>query len=179
MRIACPHCSAVYAVPDAALAGAPRLFRCARCAFQWMPPTPVPPPARASRPAALPAPRDAAAGDAAPLAVMEIPPRPAMPPRLERSAPLLEDNRSARPRLLGPAPLGVAAFGMTPLDVDARGAGTGDTGTRSLGTVAGIVGWALTVAVVVAAIALFLLRQPQIETLWPPSQRLYAVLGLH
>ena len=31
MRIECPSCQAVYEVPDALLAGGPRMVRCARC----------------------------------------------------------------------------------------------------------------------------------------------------
>lgn len=178
MRIACPHCAAVYTVPDEVLAGEPRMFRCARCAFQWVPPALGP----------APVPRAAPAIGSSPLAVVEIPPRPALPAlsRLEADAPAATDGRPRRVRLLSPAPLGApvgaASFGVLPFDGDPRGSqatGAGGISARTLGTVAGIVGWALTVALVIAAIVLLVLRQPQIEALWPPSQRLYALLGMH
>ncbi len=37
MRVVCPSCGAVYAVPDSALASR-RLMRCARCAHEFTPP---------------------------------------------------------------------------------------------------------------------------------------------
>lgn len=96
---------------------------------------------------------------------MEIPPRPAttrQPLRLEIGPPLVEDSRSGRPRPFGARALGAGLFG-----------------DRPLGIVAGIVGWVLTAAVLTTVVTLVLLRQPQIEALWPPSQRLYGLLGLH
>ncbi len=97
--------------------------------------------------------------DAPPVAVMDIPPRPAAARsqlRMEVGPPLVDDGRLGGARVFG-----AEAFGG-----------------RSIGAVAGIVGWVLTVAALTAVVLLLLLRQPQIEALWPPSQRLYALLGL-
>lgn len=172
MRIVCPQCAAVYNVPDEVLARPPRLFRCARCTHQWTPPStaspavepspdPLPPPA-----AAVPrAPPRVAGPAAAPAAVLEIPPRPQ--PQLALGAPLVEDGR----------PGGVRAFGIDP--VGTRPVGSRRFGVTSAGAVAGIVGWVLTAAILAIAVAVVLLRRPEIEALWPSSQRLYAMLGLH
>ena len=104
-----------------------------------------------------------------PAALIEIPPQP----RLEIGPPLVEDSRPGRARPLGAALFRAPSFGAAP-EPD-----TGLLGDRRLGTLAGIVGWVLTAAVLTAAVAVLLLRQPQIEALWPPSERLYALLGLH
>lgn len=172
MRIACPNCAAVYDVPDQALVR-PRVLRCARCGHEWdsppLPPEAAPPPIEPENLRAPPrtqAPRIAAPRmDALPFNVMDIPPRPAAARqqfRLGLGAPMLEAGDLGRGRPFGARALGAGAFG-----------------DRPFGVVAGIVGWVLTAAVLATVVALALLRQPQIEALWPPSQRLYGLLGLH
>ncbi|MBE9605056.1 zinc-ribbon domain-containing protein [Acetobacteraceae bacterium H6797] len=37
MRVECPHCAALYDIPDHLLAGGTRSLRCARCAHEWVP----------------------------------------------------------------------------------------------------------------------------------------------
>ena len=161
MRIVCPNCAAAYDVPDQVLAGPPRLFRCARCAHEWTPafvPLPLPAP---DVPMAPPKPMPVK-----PAAIGLPPdyPAPAQGSMLAMSPSLPPSPADWQPPLAIGAPL---------VDDDriARAPGAGN--------VVGIVGWALTVAILALAIVLAVLRQPQIEALWPASQRLYALLGLH
>ncbi len=165
MRIVCPNCAAAYDVPDQVLAGPPRAFRCARCAREWTPNAqPLP---AGDAPVANPPVFDALVSDAS------------MPP--PRPVPVM-------PLPNHPAPAQEGAFTMPPLPVDrppslAIGAPLVEGGRIAhaprAGYVVGIVGWVLTVAILALALVLAVLRQPQIEALWPASQRLYAMLGLH
>ncbi len=160
MRIVCPNCAAAYDVPDQVMAGPPRAFRCARCAHEWTP-NAQPPPAA-----------DAPGSDA---------PGSDIPVPLSRLAPVL-------PLPNHPAPAQEGTFTMPPLPVDrqpllAIGAPLVEDDRIAhaprAGNVVGIVGWVLTVAILALALVLAVLRQSQIEALWPASQRLYAMLGLH
>ncbi|MFT8246930.1 zinc-ribbon domain-containing protein [Roseomonas sp. BN140053] len=91
MRIACPHCSTAYDVPDTMLVPG-RSVRCARCGESWAPAPALPPAAAPPAPAPQPEP----APGAAPAAVPAPPPEPA--PDIAVPPPPAAFPRAAPPR---------------------------------------------------------------------------------
>ncbi len=163
MRIVCPECSATYEVSETLL-GTDRPVQCARCGHQWLPrPVPAehPPPPEPFEPLppfphAPPPPH--------------APPAPAPPPHVPASA--------------GPIPAGLSDRAIDPEHEPGtsphrlRGAlwsGWGE-GRREATLVR--LAWAASVLVIVLiGWAAFTWRGDIIQA-WPPSERLYAVLGL-
>lgn len=152
MRIACPVCSANYEVPDRML-GPGRKVRCGNCGHQWAP-------------------------GAAPVRDAVPPPRPA--PAQNPELPVrasLRDRLAELPRAPAqPQPLVLDAeddITATPLEDDAESRAGRQAGgsTAWLGWVASVAIWAL---VIWAAYA----YRFEVMNAWPPSQRLYAALGL-
>jgi predicted Zn finger-like uncharacterized protein len=160
MRIACPSCDAVYNVPDALLAGPTRAVRCVRCGTEWAP-QPLPPPRPALlAPSGFPSVAASPVPDAPPP---DAPPEIGPPPRVE---PKLSSYRSrTEPRLDAGE------------DGDARPPPRDDETTlrRRRGAVAG---WILSVVVLVALAVAAVGWRTQVMAAWPPSQRVYGVLGL-
>lgn len=150
MRIVCPSCQSAYEVPEALLAGG-KAVRCARCGTEWAPLPPAPSQPQ-PQPQATPAP-------APPPLVAEPPAEPEPPPRLEprlgsyrpRSVDTVDDARPPpRDDEIGPAPR-------------PRGA---------------ILAWLVTLLVLVALLWAAFVYRDQVMHAWPPSARLYALLGL-
>jgi predicted Zn finger-like uncharacterized protein len=148
VRIVCPSCAAAYDVPEAALAPG-RAVRCARCGTEWAP---------------------LAAAPRTPLASPQplAPPRPAawdVPERVTTSAPLAEPDAGASlPRrskvlLTEPAP---EATAYRPRRRDA----------------APLLAWLASLALLLVLLAAAYTWRDRIMTAWPPSERLYAALGL-
>ena len=146
MRIVCPACEATYDVPDALLAGRPRVVRCVRCGKEW---TPV-----ASSIAPLPPDEPLAAPLPPPL------PLPPLPEPIARPEPRLKPLR-ARPEFQLAEPL------PEPEEEPVR---------RSGGRA--VVAWVLTILVLAAAGGAAVQWRAQVIAAWPPSERVYAALGL-
>jgi predicted Zn finger-like uncharacterized protein len=150
MRIVCPNCSATYEVPEAILAGTPRMVRCARCGTEWLPEA-------AAEPAPLipepPSPSD----DSPPIPMPSPPPEPKpgarREPKLSSYRPrsgVIEDDERLPPRDYESLP-------------SRRGA---------------LIGWVLS-GVLLAAIGWSAVSfRSQVMAAWPPSERVYGALGL-
>ena len=161
MRIACPDCSATYDVPDTMLSSG-RKVRCGKCGRQWSPVD-----ASVDAPAHRVAPAPPAAADAvtAPpsrvrpaaekLADMLVPTTPATAAPPQRFAP------EPAERILAPPAAHVAP--------PAR---------RRRAPPAVWLGWVASVAVWGMVIWAGYAYRAQVMDAWPPSQRLYAALGL-
>ena len=154
MRIACPVCAATYDVPDQMLASE-RKVRCGKCGHQWVPAM-----------AAV----DSRAAPPPPLPPEPEPPLPQPEPR-----PVVRERIADLPRApANPPPLAIdritdSSYGV-PETAVAPAAPRRRTGVW-VGWIVSIVIWAL---VVWAAYH----YRADIMAAWPPSQRLYAALGL-
>jgi predicted Zn finger-like uncharacterized protein len=197
MKIVCPTCEATYEVPEAVLA-AKRQVRCARCNNDWVPgdtwqpdaphgqaaapanspsaPAPAPAAAPAAAPAPAPAePPAAAAGIAPPVQADPPPPlaaaeppeaiEPPQPPPAPEPEPVTEAPPPAPARLRQSA---ATAFGNPPPAPPTKPA----TRTPVGAWIASVVALSIFVGAGVA------LRAPIMKA-WPPSERLYAALGMH
>lgn len=165
MRIVCPSCQATYEVPEATLARGPRMVRCARCGSEWTPqpltPPPAPPPAPLSEPRA---PAPPMAKPAAPL------PEPEMEAAPEPNVRQLPAAGRAEPRLSSYRPRGEAG------DEDERLPPQDYESFRS--NRPALIGWALSLLLLVALAWAAVTWRAQVMAAWPPSQRVYAALGL-
>jgi predicted Zn finger-like uncharacterized protein len=150
MRIVCPACDATYDVPDAMLGAGTRAVRCAKCGHEWMP----------AENSVAPLPPDDVDFDAdepasarPTSAALEADPQGRHEPRLNPLRPRGE------PRAAAPVP-------PPPDPPPPRG------GARA------IVAWALSILLLAAAGAAAVAWRTQVVATWPPSQRVFAVLGL-
>ncbi len=163
MRISCPNCSAEYDVPDTALAAGPRMLRCARCGHSFRAALPEPPATEAA-PGSLPESQMNSRSESAVTAVAPAVEAPAEAPPPLPPPPLAQHG--AEPQPIPPPPSGASAedrLGQAPASPPDRFA---------------VAGWVLTVLVLgLAAYAGYAFRADVMEA-WPPSQRLYALLGL-
>ena len=175
MRISCPNCSAEYDVPGQALAVGPRLLRCARCGHSFkaaLPPAPalppiqppVLPPSEAMLGAILGAPAESPArlppdsqADLPPIRVPEPPARPS------GDHPSEDDTVAPRRTPAPPASSGSDRLGLAPGSPPDRFA---------------LAAWVVTLALLVAAAYACFIWRADIMAAWPPSQRLFALLGL-
>jgi predicted Zn finger-like uncharacterized protein len=165
MRLACPSCRAVYEIPDALIGGSRRL-RCARCPAEWVAtPAPEAPAAAQGRPddaAARAGLGERVAAESAAAAPASIGPT-SLPPPTSDPAPSLRPE--ARPSLVsGGRPETRPAPAAQPRRA------------RALTTV---LAWLLTFAVLGAGAASCYRWRGEVMAAWPPSQRVYAALGLH
>ena len=194
MKIVCPSCDAVYEVPEKVVTSR-RKMRCARCSTDWVPADtlapldgtdapPLPPEARPQafgKAASAPPPAEAGAWP---------PPEPAAPagtgyvlvdPVPEPDLPEPEAHPEAR---RDDEPYQLALRPETHINVFA---------TRDAGTVFGnaspltarpvtkpppVLAWLLSVLVLVAFIGGLVVFRESVMKIWPPSERLYAALGL-
>ena len=153
MRLECPNCAVAYDVPDALLAPG-RTVRCVRCARAWVP--------IAAEPEAVPEP-------VAPEPQGWFTPEPEREPE-QRPSDTVEPEGDLDIPKAAPRP-GFAPPAMFDTEPDEPQMDEPE-GRRS---------WAPWLAsLLVLAIAAFALVQwrAQIMAAWPPSQRLYALLGL-
>lgn len=167
MRIVCPSCDATYEVPDAMLAGGPRAVKCARCGGEWtptLPPAEAPTDALAAAPPAEPSPPEAAADadsvpagkPAGPMAALEAEAPGRVEPRLNPLRPRAE-QRATAPIVDADAPGPLAA----------RKVGAGP-----------IAAWILSLVVLIGAGGAVVTWRAQVMAAWPPSQRVFAAVGL-
>lgn len=149
MRITCPSCAAEYEVA-ANLLAARRVVRCARCGHDWTPPAEAAPQVLAPEPAA-PAP----------------PPPPSRPPEppVPRVPELPEATITAPP---APA---------IPVPIPPRGQDAAPRPRRRAKALAPL-GWAASILVLVALAWAGYQWRSEVVRAWPPSERLYAKLGL-
>jgi len=156
MRIVCPACDATYDVPDAMLAGGSRLVRCAKCSNEWTP--------TAISEAPLP-PDDLDFETDADVASI-----PAPPPMADESPMGPDPLGRHEPRLNPLRPRGEARAEPAPPPPDLpppRG------GARA------IVAWVASVLVLVALAGAAVAWRTQVMAAWPPSERVFAAIGLH
>ena len=154
MRIVCPSCQAAYEVPDRLISQTPRQLRCARCGHQWQPP-------ELRAPLAAPPPPSAAS------------PRPASPPPPDIPAATPSPPRRAEPL---PPPLRSEARLMNyreELDTQPLPR----VSASHSGRVA-LLGWLLSLLVLLLLGGAAVAWRDDVMAAWPPSQRLYAALGL-
>jgi predicted Zn finger-like uncharacterized protein len=160
MRIVCPSCNAAYDVPDAILAGGPRVVKCARCGGEWTPaPAGAPTPAPATdKPPAIAADDDPPppAKPAGPMAALEAEGAGRLEPRVNPLRPRTEPR--ATPTTVDADP---------PAPVAARKAGAGP-----------IAAWILSLIVLIGAGGAAVTWRAQVMAAWPPSQRVFAAVGL-
>lgn len=181
MRIVCPACDAAYDVPDAMLAGGPRVVRCAKCGREWTP-------------SAIPG-----AAPGAAMGATSVAPLPPDEPEFDTDAEFAPMR--ARPPLAtepvangpvangqvanGPDPLGRHEPRLNPLRPRADGRASARLGTPpppdlppARGGARAIVAWALSILVLAAAGGAAVAWRSQVMTAWPPSERVFAALGL-
>jgi predicted Zn finger-like uncharacterized protein len=149
MRIVCPSCDATYDVPDAMLAGGARKVRCVRCGNEWVP----------------------TAVTVAPLAFEEPQAEtPAYRPPPSPEPPPLEPLARVEPRLHPLRPRHDTAREMTePVLEEAPPPRAG---------AAAMVAWGVSLAVLLALGVAAVQWRAELMAAWPPSERLFAALGL-
>jgi len=151
MRISCPVCSTSYEVPDPMLPGG-RKVRCAKCGHQWVPRPAAPhapPPAR--RPiveAAAETPPRGRSGEA-PASTPPLPPTGPLSPDAHRATIQIDPDEAP----MQPPPRQRTSTGVW-------------------------VGWAASVGIWALVLWAAYAYRAQVMDAWPPSQRLYAALGL-
>jgi predicted Zn finger-like uncharacterized protein len=158
MRIACPNCAATYDVPDQMLASG-RKVRCGKCGTQWLP-------------AAAPAQAEAVPPGPPPAGDPEPPlPKPEPPPR-----PMVRERLADLPRApANPAPLAMDRIADSSYAVPESA--VGPIGARRRRTAAWL-GWAVSIVIWGLVVWAAYHYRADIMAAWPPSQRLYAALGL-
>ncbi|HVZ09856.1 zinc-ribbon domain-containing protein [Rhodopila sp.] len=153
MHLTCPHCAAVYEVPEGSLRPG-RRAQCARCGTRWVPAqdeTPSPQ-ADAELTLADPQAEEVPAHDPAPQAAAESP--AATPP-------------SAPPETAVTVPAATVPAGPTAMDrLVAQAPHTSQVGLRAA--------WMASILVLAAAVAAAFIWRADITTAWPPAVR---VLG--
>lgn len=172
MKITCPNCTASYEVPEAVLA-AKRAVRCARCGNNWVPEAEgeVPAAPDAGRLAEMqPAPvaPDVAPAAAAASAVLDAAPEADLP-AAKPPAPTETNTTAQSPVSPQPEPASVA--------VDRRV--TPDADTAAPRTKAPVAAWIASVALLLVLVLSAIAFRGAIMKSWPPSQRLYAAVGLY
>lgn len=173
MRIVCPFCDAAYEVPRSLLRDDGQMVRCARCDKEWAP-EPAPPAAApvASRPAAaLPRIANADTGrqSGQPTfptndedGLVEVEPKPQAAGGLSERL----TGRQKPPDPMAPFLSPVGSGGMRVSLLSRR--------MRLLTVLA----WVASLAVLAAAVLTIYVRRPEIQAVWPASERLYRLLGL-
>lgn len=171
MRIVCPSCHAAYEVPESLLATG-KGVRCAKCGTEWvpLPAEPVPPPAAAPPPEPAPSPPPP---PPPPAAAVAEPPRGAFPAVPESPPPVPEPHPlRAEPRLPTYRPRSVDSLDdnrLPPRDDEIEPAPR-----RGSAMLAWVISLVILALLIWAAIAF----RGRIVAVWPPSARLYAMLGL-
>ena len=156
MRIACPACAATYDVPDQML-GTGRKVRCGKCGNQWVPTV-----APAETSAVPPTPPPAAE------------PEPPLPQPEPRPRPPVRERLSDLPR--APAnPLPLAIDRITDSSVALSEAAPVSEPRRRTAV---WLGWLVSIIIWGLVIWAGYHYRAAIMAAWPPSQRLYAALGL-
>ncbi len=165
VRIVCPSCAATYDVPEAALAPG-RPVRCARCGTEWAP---------------LPATETRAPRDSPPLVPPSLipssldPPDPTVwraPERVSRPAvPLANPDAGADADLTRKLP-------RNPRVLTAQSAPGAAVRRPRRSDTAPLIAWLASLVLLIALIAAAYAWRGSIMAAWPPSERLYAALGL-
>ncbi len=151
MRITCPACDAAYDVPDARIAGG-RAVRCARCGSDWVPLADTAPP-----PQALPLPDP-------------VPPADAAPSQTVQAAPVAAVAVPAATTLASPAAT------MPPPTAPALPSSPAPARARPSPPI--LLAWAASFLLLGFLVWAGIAWRAGIMHAWPPSERLYAALGL-
>lgn len=189
MRIVCPTCQAAYEVPESLIGGAARKVRCARCGGAWVPQA-VAPEATRTRPESeagpeLAQPPAASAGAATPGRALApvVAPRMQAPERAAAeavAAPDLEPDLPPPPLVAQPARQGHAPPVQVPRAAEMLAPpDTPPTAARRPGVMLAVLGWAATLAVLGGGVWAAVTWRGAVMAAWPPSARLYMLLGLH
>ncbi len=162
MRLACPSCAAAYEIPDRMLT-AGRPLRCARCGHQWAYQAP------AGEPGLAPATEAPVIGTPAigASAIGASDTGPPSPPIRAQAAPADADRPAPEPPPEGPT----AFAAMDRLGLTSKPAP--ETGRAALRAA-----WAASILVLILAAAAGYTWRDGLMQAWPPSQRVYAALGL-
>jgi predicted Zn finger-like uncharacterized protein len=156
MRIVCPSCSAAYEVPDSMLGGR-KAVRCARCGDEWRP--------FEREPQIEPEP------EIEPEQELTAPPPP---PREQEIVTRLELERLPRPVPVEPQPYERRMTGGA-MAID-RLMAAPQPAQRS--NVALTLAWLGSVVAIIVLLYAAYAWRVEIMAAWPPSVRVYAVLGL-
>jgi len=179
MRVLCPSCAAVYEVPEPLLGAGSRTLRCGRCGTEWVlpgAPAEVEPLSAAPEEAKL-----------TPTAAAEPPPPPAPEPATPEPT-ALEPVGAAEPEESprGPSPLAIPPregarerpFALGPAGTrEAQMAAQARAPRRGRDAVAWF-GWLVSLALLALLVWAGYAYRGVVMHAWPPSQRLYALLGL-
>ena len=164
MRIVCPTCSAAYDVPPALLGPTARKVRCAKCLHEWVPEeardaAPEPPPA----PPPSPPPPAATMAQVPPMVTAPMPVMDALPEEPEHmpGAPAVEAPRVEPPRI-------------DPEIAVLRRPKPSPAGTQMQTMVA----LAASVLILCALAGAATTWRAQVMRAWPPSERVFAAIGL-
>jgi predicted Zn finger-like uncharacterized protein len=178
MKIVCPSCAATYEVPEAVVA-AKRSVRCARCGNNWVPGSekvaaesapvadPAPPP-----PPPAPAPEPAVATVAAPAAPEPEPVAPMAAPTVAQLAEVAAPVAEPPPR---PAP---TVIRMPDTAKPARTAKPAVTAQVKPVRQTPVIGWVASIAALIIMASVSIVYRSAIMKSWPPSERVYAAVGL-
>lgn len=185
MRLVCPSCEATYEVPDAVLGAAPRRLKCAKCQQEWTVDPAVDGLAAAGASRTGPMARLAAAGIMEDTGVASG----GAPSRSMLADPGFADERDAvapadgelamRPD--GPLPpLGEVQWKPIASPGASRTAAslTVPPRERSPRLMAALLAWVLTVVTLMVIIAASYIWRADVMRVFPPSQRVYAALGI-
>jgi predicted Zn finger-like uncharacterized protein len=156
MRIVCPSCAAVFDVPKVRLVPG-QAVRCARCSTDWTP-------------LALPGPASdiPAAEPLEPPGIAAQPPKPESAGAHAAATPLVDQPAS------GPSVQSHATQGRLPSIQSVLDRLNLTTATEA----ALIAAWAVSIALVVGMAWAAVAWRGEIMHAWPPSERIYAALGL-
>jgi predicted Zn finger-like uncharacterized protein len=171
MKIVCPSCAATYEVPEAVVA-AKRSVRCARCGNNWVPggeavaesTAVVAPPKVAEAPPPAPAPEPAAVAEPAAEPIDEPGPEPVIATATPVAPPA---------PVPPPAPPTRAAVPKTP---PAKPTVTVKAAAKSAQTP--VAAWAASIAALIILALSGIVFRAAIMKSWPPSERVYAAVGL-
>ena len=168
MRIVCPTCSAAYDVPPVLLGSVERKVRCAKCQHEWVPKAARDAAAAAPPPSPVPSPPAATLAHvppmvAAPMPLMDdLPDEPAESP----AAPSATASEPAEPWADLPRIDPEIAILRRPKP----GANQAQTQT--------MVALAASVLILCGMAAAAATWRAQVMQVWPPSERVFAAIGL-
>jgi predicted Zn finger-like uncharacterized protein len=156
MRIVCPGCGATYDVPEALLGTGGRTVRCARCSSEWT---------------ASPIPSDA---PPAPVPTGEMDDPFAETMRRDIDEAMADDEQPpdmTDPRVTGLRPRPIRRPSAPP-------ALPPPESSRPVSAALAIAAWAASLLVLAAAGAAAVAWRTEVMAAWPPSERVYAAIGL-
>jgi len=169
MRVTCPTCAAVYEIPEPLLGSRERILHCGHCATEWAVAAPKP---------ESPKPDSAAEAEGARAPSLAIPVRAAREePEIVVPAPTV--TGPASPSTLQAKGLGEKRPGERPFVLGSEPARPSVPARERGGGSGGVwLGWVASLIVLGLLVWGAYAYRGAIMQAWPPSQRVYALLGL-